>query len=292
MNKNNQCEIVRDLLPLYNDDTLSRASREFVENHLENCPECKDVLAKIKKEIKPPTLPDFERASRSSFKKFKNKLKKKNLIIAGSTALVVVGLICAVFAVLYHQTPIEYREGLLDVELHNVQYLKDDEGRIVILTENKPKPGSTTVTTENEIEITVTGDSSGDNSSGGVLNNPESPQIAENSGLTKEFTGQAIDVKFNGNWYCSYCASREIEKDGETVRVVYVYYAKTPLTDDKATTPTQGGTFFRIGEPTGFKGKTEVYYVVFDNDNYEQLTDEQFYDMRNSGTLIWEGQVE
>lgn len=42
------CEIVRDLLPLYVDDICSPASRELVENHVGVCGECAGMLLRLK----------------------------------------------------------------------------------------------------------------------------------------------------------------------------------------------------------------------------------------------------
>ncbi len=45
------CEVIRDLLPLYQDDVCSPKSREMVEEHLKECEACKKELEEIKKEI-------------------------------------------------------------------------------------------------------------------------------------------------------------------------------------------------------------------------------------------------
>ena len=45
---NKQCEVIRDLLPLYADDVCSETSRELIEEHLEECPECSAVLKKLR----------------------------------------------------------------------------------------------------------------------------------------------------------------------------------------------------------------------------------------------------
>ena len=37
---NKDCEIIRDLLPLYVDDVCSTETKELVEKHLKNCNEC------------------------------------------------------------------------------------------------------------------------------------------------------------------------------------------------------------------------------------------------------------
>lgn len=41
---NEQCEIVRDLLPMYVDDVCSPASREMVGEHVKTCGECAAML--------------------------------------------------------------------------------------------------------------------------------------------------------------------------------------------------------------------------------------------------------
>ena len=43
----NDCEIVRDLLPLYADDVCSPSSRELVEGHVRECPACRDIMMKL-----------------------------------------------------------------------------------------------------------------------------------------------------------------------------------------------------------------------------------------------------
>ena len=45
---NKECEIIRDLLPLYADDVVSAASREIIEDHLPDCPDCREYLKQIK----------------------------------------------------------------------------------------------------------------------------------------------------------------------------------------------------------------------------------------------------
>ena len=41
---NLDCEVIRDLLPLYADDACSGKSREMVEEHLQGCPDCCEFL--------------------------------------------------------------------------------------------------------------------------------------------------------------------------------------------------------------------------------------------------------
>lgn len=45
---NKECEIVRDILPLYVDNVCSASSREIIDGHLETCPDCAAYLEKIR----------------------------------------------------------------------------------------------------------------------------------------------------------------------------------------------------------------------------------------------------
>lgn len=45
---NKECEIVRDILPLYVDDVCSASSREIIDEHLKACPDCAAYLDEIR----------------------------------------------------------------------------------------------------------------------------------------------------------------------------------------------------------------------------------------------------
>ncbi len=44
----NKCDIIRDLLPLYIDGIASKASREYVEEHLRACDDCRSEYERLK----------------------------------------------------------------------------------------------------------------------------------------------------------------------------------------------------------------------------------------------------
>ena len=41
------CNIIRDLLPLYADDVCSKESRALVDEHLQECPDCLEELVNL-----------------------------------------------------------------------------------------------------------------------------------------------------------------------------------------------------------------------------------------------------
>jgi hypothetical protein len=47
----NNCDIVRDLLPLYLDDICNESSRKCVEEHIQGCEECRKLLQEIKTDL-------------------------------------------------------------------------------------------------------------------------------------------------------------------------------------------------------------------------------------------------
>lgn len=49
MRMKTDCNIIRDLLPLYVDDVCSQESRNLVDEHLRECPDCLEELANIRK---------------------------------------------------------------------------------------------------------------------------------------------------------------------------------------------------------------------------------------------------
>ena len=51
------CEVIRDILPLYADDACSEKSRQMVDEHLEECSACREQLERIRKtEMRRPGL--------------------------------------------------------------------------------------------------------------------------------------------------------------------------------------------------------------------------------------------
>ena len=43
-----ECDVIRDLLPLYADEACSGKSRELVEEHLGECPSCREMLSELR----------------------------------------------------------------------------------------------------------------------------------------------------------------------------------------------------------------------------------------------------
>ena len=81
---NKQCEVIRDLLPLYADDVCSETSRELIEEHLQDCPECSAILEKIRKnEIENNLREEKEQVIEYQAKRFKRRSTTVGSVVSG-----------------------------------------------------------------------------------------------------------------------------------------------------------------------------------------------------------------
>lgn len=69
MSKKN-CDMIRDLLPLYADGVCSEESRKYVNEHLASCPECTDMLQKMNQKVAVSAEHDI-----SAVKKIKKRIR-------------------------------------------------------------------------------------------------------------------------------------------------------------------------------------------------------------------------
>lgn len=66
------CELIQDLLPLYEEDLCSPTSRKAVQEHLEECECCRRLTAPLPIEL-PHEIPDADHAVKKSIKKVKRR---------------------------------------------------------------------------------------------------------------------------------------------------------------------------------------------------------------------------
>ncbi len=86
------CDMIRDLLPLYQDDVCSESSRLIVEEHLRECRACSDFLEELRSSGDIENVIDLERedALSSQAKFFKRKSAVIGTVFAGIFMLPVV----------------------------------------------------------------------------------------------------------------------------------------------------------------------------------------------------------
>lgn len=96
---NNKCEIVRDLLPSYIDKICSKESREFVEEHLDSCDRCRNILDNMKTDVDIPNeINNSERVkAKKPFKKLSDFFKAQKKITFYVLSFAIISLVLGIF---------------------------------------------------------------------------------------------------------------------------------------------------------------------------------------------------
>ena len=79
-----ECEVIRDLLPLYADEVCSEGSRHLIDEHLQECPDCSAVLEKIRTdELEAGLREEKEQVIEYQAKRFKRRSTAAGSVTAG-----------------------------------------------------------------------------------------------------------------------------------------------------------------------------------------------------------------
>ena len=81
---NKECEVIRDLLPLYADDVCSETSRRLIEEHLQECPDCAAMLEKLRaSEIETNLREEKEQVIGEQAKRFRRRSATVGSAVSG-----------------------------------------------------------------------------------------------------------------------------------------------------------------------------------------------------------------
>lgn len=107
----NECNIIRDILPLYAENMVSSDTAAFVEEHLKICETCKKEYERTK-----DSQPTQEMSDTAPLLKFRRKMKIKRIQTIALTAVFVIALLVSAFAVLDAPIYFPYSEELITAE--------------------------------------------------------------------------------------------------------------------------------------------------------------------------------
>lgn len=121
------CNIIKDLLPLYIDGVASEETGKFVENHIAGCKECAKELELLKEDIPTKERIDENMEEIKPIIKIKKQIRKKQVFIAGISALAVAAVIlCGFRMFLIKSRPdINGNDKIISKELTNEGIPKD-----------------------------------------------------------------------------------------------------------------------------------------------------------------------
>lgn len=115
------CNVIRDLLPLYQDGVCSSESRQLVEAHMEECPQCRAEWERMSAPL-PTDHPQVEehtvaKAASSAWKRGRRRAFSKGFVIAAVLVAAVSSLIGLWF--LFHTPPQELTGRILETHVNN-----------------------------------------------------------------------------------------------------------------------------------------------------------------------------
>lgn len=111
----NECNIVRDILPLYIEDIASADTVSFVEDHLRKCPDCQAEYVNMKKPIEIPAIKDVPKNDISPLKSMKRLLLIQKIQTIVFIAILLAVILIAAYAALDAPIYLPYTEDLLSI---------------------------------------------------------------------------------------------------------------------------------------------------------------------------------
>lgn len=146
------CDIIKDLLPLYCDGVCSDASKAAVEEHIEECGRCNEVYKNLTADSLCPVINTDDEENKVRFMKdIKNKLLIKKIIIAAISVAVSVGIVFGIYSlcivpewgIKYSEdafTLADYGEDMVAIKYNGRDYAKfEGIGNITITVDGEEK---------------------------------------------------------------------------------------------------------------------------------------------------------
>lgn len=96
--KETNCDVIRDLLPLYEDNAVSEETAKLVREHLKDCPDCREELRKMRAPISLPPDEDEEAVRRFLERRAEIRKKQNVKIACVASVLTVIALFCLWYA--------------------------------------------------------------------------------------------------------------------------------------------------------------------------------------------------
>ena len=130
--KKNDCNVIRDLMPLVLDRVASDESRGLVEEHMETCEECRKEYEKMKADMPQETLAEYEEEQRTIVEALKTtratqrKRKRRKLILVFAVAFV------AVMAAGFLMTWLDQGDWPVNNEKYTMSLCRLENGDIVV----------------------------------------------------------------------------------------------------------------------------------------------------------------
>ncbi|MFT5873799.1 MAG: hypothetical protein ACI8WT_002750 [Clostridium sp.] len=92
------CSVIKDLMPLYIEELTSEPSNNLIEEHINNCEDCRQILVKLKADIIPSKEVEFDKVENlpnTIIKRIRRNINEKILMAASIT--LILGIMTGIF---------------------------------------------------------------------------------------------------------------------------------------------------------------------------------------------------
>ena len=121
------CNIIRDILPLYLDDVVSDETKQMVEEHLQSCASCRAEASAMKKDVILPASKTQRLAEAKVIKGIRTKIFRKKVIVSAVTVAAVLAVAAGVYALLVlPRSVIPYEESGASVSSVSLEGSEDE----------------------------------------------------------------------------------------------------------------------------------------------------------------------
>ena len=263
-----KCHIIKDLLPNHIDGLNNEETSIEIKKHLDECEDCRDTLEKMTAAIPQIKTDDKEI---NFLKKLKAKMLRRNIIVAVTTCIVLLGGLI-IFAMNY-QIPIPFDPNRMSVQIIQEAVVVNEDGSVRWWDLNLIYP-------------------------------PEGFSFTSDDDIPTqyEYIRDTLYISWQGfSRISTWSVGREINRDGENIRVVFYIHTKTPwtslffdydLTREQSRGRTTGTQIYGDRFQTAHQEpqKIEIFYLPIRNfGRLFNLSDEDFDAMRFYGYLLWSG---
>lgn len=131
------CNVIRDILPLYLDKVVSDDTKAIVEEHLASCPECTAEAERLEKSIDVPASEKVRFAEVTVIKKAKKKLFNKKVLIALCSLVCASALFFAgIYLLFVVKFTVKYDPDVIKIKLTDCNDEYDVNGEIIAPEKN------------------------------------------------------------------------------------------------------------------------------------------------------------
>lgn len=106
------CDIIKDILPLYAEDMVSKATKEMVDEHLCECEGCKKALEDLRKPAKLPA-----EVATDALKRVGDSIRRRRYMAISAAVMTVVTLFASAWLFLTVPCMLTYEEAIESVEV-------------------------------------------------------------------------------------------------------------------------------------------------------------------------------